>query len=119
MFASGYCLAYDLIEPPAGVDVLLLAPRMGGELARDRYLDRRGFFAYVSVERDATGRAWERLLGLCDAAGVLEAGALELDAEREATLDLFVEQTMGAVIGVAIMNAFNLNWTLSPWNGRG
>jgi ketol-acid reductoisomerase len=108
VFASGYCLAYDLIEPPSGVDVLLLAPRMGGELARDRYLDGRGFFAYISVERDASGRAWKRLLGVCDATGVLQAGALELDAEREATLDLFVEQTMGAVIGVAIMNAFTL-----------
>jgi ketol-acid reductoisomerase len=108
VFASGYCLAYGLIDPPAGVDVLMLAPRMGGELARDRYLEGRGFFAYVSAERDASGRAWERLLGLCDATGVLQAGAMELDAQREANLDLFVEQTMGAVIGVAIMNAFNL-----------
>lgn len=108
VFASGYCLAYDLIEPPSGVDVLLLAPRMGGELARGRYLDQRGFFAYVSVEQDASGRAWERLLAICDAVGVLQAGAMELDAHREATLDLFIEQTMGAIIGVAIMNAFTL-----------
>ena len=108
LFASGYTLAYDLIQPPADADVLLLAPRMGGEHARDRYLDRKGFFAYVSVEQDASGRAWTRLLGLASAVGVLQAGALELDARREADLDLLVEQTLGAVVGVAIMSAFTL-----------
>jgi ketol-acid reductoisomerase len=107
-FASGYTLAYNLIQPPHDVDVLLLAPRMGGEHARDRFLGGKGYFAYISVEQDASGKAWTRLLGLASAAGVLQAGALELDARREADLDLFVEQTMGAVLGVAIMSAFSL-----------
>jgi ketol-acid reductoisomerase len=107
-FASGYTLAYGLIESPDGVDVLLLAPRMAGENARQRYLDRRGFFAYVSVEQQVSGRAWLRLLGLAQAVGILHAGALELDARREADLDLFIEQTVGAVLGVAIMSAFSI-----------
>jgi ketol-acid reductoisomerase len=106
VFASGYTLAYDLIKPLDTVDVLLLAPRMGGELARERFLAREGFFAYVSVEQDASNRAWKRLLGLAHAVGVLQLGALELDAQREADLDLFVEQTLGAALGVAIMSAF-------------
>jgi ketol-acid reductoisomerase len=106
VFASGYTLAYGLITPPEGADVLLLAPRMAGENARQRYLRREGFFAYVSVESDGSGRAWPRLLGLANAVGVLDAGALELDAQREADIDLFIEQTMGAVLGVAIMQAF-------------
>jgi len=38
--------------------------------------------------------------------GVLRAGALELNARREADLDLFIEQTAGAVFGMAIMSAF-------------
>jgi ketol-acid reductoisomerase len=108
IFASGYNLAYGLITPPNTVDVLLLAPRMGGELARQRYLEQSGFVAYVSVENDASNKAWERLLGMARAVGVLQAGALELDAQREADLDLFIEQTMGAAIGVAIMSAFTL-----------
>lgn len=108
IFASGYNLAYGLIAPPDDADVLLLAPRMGGELARERFLEGRGFFAYVSVENDASGNGWKRLLGVADAVGVLQAGALELDARREADLDLFIEQTMGAAIGVAVMSAFTL-----------
>jgi ketol-acid reductoisomerase len=108
IFASGYTLAYGLITPPSKVDVLLLAPRMGGELARERYLEQTGFFAYVSVEQDVSGRAWQRLLGIAHAVGVLQAGAMELDARREADLDLFIEQTLGAAIGVAVMSAFTL-----------
>jgi ketol-acid reductoisomerase len=108
LFASGYTLAYGLAHPPEGVDVLLLAPRMGGEHARERFLSGQGYLAYVSVEQDASGRAWERLLAIAHAAGVLSAGALELDARREADLDLLVEQTMGAVIGTAIMATFTL-----------
>lgn len=106
VFASGYNLAYGLLIPPPGIDVLLLAPRMAGENARQRYLDQQGYFAYVSVEQDASGKAWSRLLGLAEAAGVLKAGALELNARQESDLDLYIEQTLGAVLGVAIMNAF-------------
>lgn len=106
VFGSGYTLGYGLIEPPEGIDVLLLAPRMAGENARQRFAEGRGFFAYVSVEKDASGKAWQRLLGLAAGVGVLQAGAVELDARREADLDLLIEQTLGAVLGVAIMNAF-------------
>jgi ketol-acid reductoisomerase len=108
VYASGYTLAYGLVTSPPGVDVLLLAPRMGGKHARERFLSQEGYFAYVSVEQDVSGRAWERLLGLASAVGVLQAGAFQLDARREADLDLFVEQTVGAVLGVAIMSAFSL-----------
>lgn len=107
-FASGYTLAYELVQAPADVDILLLAPRMGGELTRKRFLEGRGFFAYLSVEQDASQKAWTRLLGLAEAVGILAAGAIELDARQEAMLDLFVEQSLGAIIGVAIMSAFSL-----------
>jgi ketol-acid reductoisomerase len=108
VFASGYNLAYELIEAPDDVDVLLLAPRMAGENARQRFLEKEGFFAYVSVEQEVSNKAWKRLLGLAHATGILYAGALELDARREADLDLFIEQTLGAVVGVAILSAFSI-----------
>jgi ketol-acid reductoisomerase len=105
-FASGYTLAYGLVTPTEYLDVLLLAPRMAGENARQRYLEKQGFFAYINVEQDASGQAWPRLLGLTAAVGVLRAGAMKLNAKLEADLDLFVEQSLGAVLGVAIMNTF-------------
>ncbi|MGH9068236.1 MAG: NAD(P)-binding domain-containing protein [Acidimicrobiales bacterium] len=107
-FASGYCLAYRLVEVPEGVDVVMLAPRMLGEEVRRRVAAGKGFFSYVSVERDATGKALTRLLGLAAAAGSLRRGALSLPAVKEATLDLLVEQTVGPYLGLALQLAFAL-----------
>lgn len=105
---SGYVLAYDLVKPPAGVDVLLLAPRMLGEEVRRTYTEEIGFLSYVSVEQDASGTAKERLLALASAAGSLQRGALELTARQEAMLDLFVEQTVGPYLGTAFQLAFRV-----------
>ncbi|MGH9074779.1 MAG: NAD(P)-binding domain-containing protein [Acidimicrobiales bacterium] len=107
-FASGYCLAYGLVDVPEGMDVLLLAPRMGGEVVRRAATGGPGFVSYVSVERDATGKGLTRLLGLAAASGSLRRGALALTAAEEATLDLMVEQTVGPYLGVAIQHAFAL-----------
>ena len=107
-FGSGYSLAFDLIHPPAAIDVLLVAPRMAGNIARTRYLEGQGFWACVGVEADRSGRAQQRMLGLADGLGVLRAGAVQMSAKVEATLDLFVEQSVGAVLGMAIMMAFEV-----------
>jgi ketol-acid reductoisomerase len=107
-FGSGYSLAFDLIHPPAFVDVLLVAPRMAGDTARGRYLEGQGFWACVGVEADHSGRAEQRMLGLADGLGVLRSGAVQMAARMEATLDLFVEQSVGAVLGMAMMMAFEV-----------
>src|SRR5262245_59288229 len=108
VFASGYCLAYGLVTPPPTIDVLLLAPRMGGEAIRQRYCDGDGFHAFVSVERESSGAAWQRLLGLARAVGALRVGAFELSAKNEAFLDLFIEQTLGAIVGFSVVSAFSI-----------
>jgi ketol-acid reductoisomerase len=107
-FASGYSLAFGLVTPPEAVDVLLVAPRMAGESARTRFLEGQGFWACVGVEADRSGRAHHRMLALADGLGALRAGAIEINAKLEATLDLFVEQTLGAVLGQALMIAFEV-----------
>jgi ketol-acid reductoisomerase len=108
VFASGYSLAFGLVSPPDGVDVILMAPRMAGVSARTRYLAGEGFWACVGVEADRSGRARERMLGLADGIGALRTGAIEMTAKTEATLDLFVEQTIGPLLGAAIMVAFEI-----------
>jgi ketol-acid reductoisomerase len=106
-FGSGYCLAFDLIRPPAHVDVLLLAPRRAGRQARTRYQAGEGFWACIGVEADHSGHAQRRLLALAEGLGVLRAGAVEMTAKGEAALDLFVEQTVGALLGTAMLIAFD------------
>jgi ketol-acid reductoisomerase len=107
-FASGYVLAYGLVTPPPGVDVLLLAPRMSGGLVRQAYVAGEGFYSCVSVEADVSGMAWERLLGLAAAVGSLRRGAFRLAAAQEALLDLLVEQTFGVYLGLAMQLAFRV-----------
>ena len=107
-FASGYPLAFGLVKAPDFVDVLLVAPRMAGVAARERYLAAEGFWACIGVEADRSGRARARMLGLAGALGALRLGAIETTAATEATLDLFVEQTVGPLLGAAIMTAFEI-----------
>jgi ketol-acid reductoisomerase len=105
-FASGYALAFGLVTPAPDIDALVLAPRMLGGEVRTSFLDGRGFFSYVSVEQDATGTAEARLLALALASGTLARGAMRLSAEKEAHLDLLIEQTVGPYLAAAMQLAF-------------
>jgi ketol-acid reductoisomerase len=107
-FGSGYSLAFGLVQPPETVDVLLVAPRMAGAATRTRYLAGEGFWACIGVEADRSGRAHRRMLGLADALGALRPAALEMTAATESALDLFVEQTIGPLLGTALMIAFEI-----------
>ena len=104
VFASGYAIAYDHVVTPADSDVLLFAPRMGGEAIRQRYLDRQGYMSYLGVEHDASGQGLNRVLALAAAAGSLSLGALEMTAQQEVALDLFVEQAFGPWLGAALLS---------------
>lgn len=106
-FASGYALTFGLVAPPPDADVIILAPRLPGELVRGAYLDGTGFVSCLSVEADVTGAARSRLLALAHAVGALRRGAFELPASDETLLDLLVEQTVGVYLGLGIQLAFS------------
>ena len=106
-FGSGYSLAFGLARPPETVDVLLVAPRMDGAAARVRYRSGEGFWVCVGIEADRSGRARQRMRGLAAGIGA-HAGAVEMSAAKEAILDLFIEQTVGPLLGTAIMVAFEV-----------
>ena len=92
VFASGYNIAFDLIEPPADVDVVMIAPRMIGAGVRDTYLSGEGFPSLIAVHQAATGTAFERMLALCEGIGSTQMGVIESSFLEEATVDLFAEQ---------------------------
>jgi ketol-acid reductoisomerase len=99
VFASGYNLAFALIDVPKDVDIVMLAPRMIGRGLRLHYERGEGFYSYVSVEQDASGRAWPLVLALADGIGALRGGALEISARQETVIDLYMEQGFGALFG--------------------
>ena len=104
-FASGYNVAFGLIEAPKDVDVVLIAPRMIGPGVRDAYLSGKGFPSFIALHQDASGTAMARLLALARAVGSTRAGCILMSMHDEATLDLFTEQAFGPAFGRVFMSA--------------
>lgn len=107
-FASGYTIAFNLIEVPETIDVLLIAPRMIGVGVRERYLTREGFFCFIGIHQDTTGKAREKLLALTDGIGGLIKPAIEVTFKQEVLLDLFNEQAFGPAFGRVLLSAISV-----------
>src|SRR5262252_218907 len=73
-FAHGLNIRYQLITPPAGVDVCMVAPKGPGHLVRRQFTEGRGVPVLVAVERDASGGAWPLTLAYAKAIGGIKAG---------------------------------------------
>ncbi|MCS7179303.1 MAG: ketol-acid reductoisomerase [Anaerolineae bacterium] len=108
VFASGFNVAFGFIEPPPGVDVILVAPRMIGAGVRDLYLAGRGFPSFIGVAQDASGHARDLALALAKGIGSTRAGVVEVTFTQEAELDLFTEQCFGPAFGQVLLTAVDL-----------
>ena len=97
-FAHGYTIRYDIIRPPANVDVVMVAPRMIGVGVRERFVAGSGAPAFVAVEQDTTGEAWPTVLAIAKAIGATRVGALRSTFAEETELDHFAEQAVWPVI---------------------
>jgi ketol-acid reductoisomerase len=94
VFAHGFSIAFGVIEPPAGHDVLLVAPKGQGHYVRKLYVEKKGLPCLVAAESDASGKAHNKTLSYAHALGCLRAGAIETTFREEAVTDLFGEQTV-------------------------
>jgi ketol-acid reductoisomerase len=101
--ASGYTLAFDRLKVEG--DIGMVAPRMLGPEVRRCYEESVGFISAVSVHRDVSGRALDRVLAIAKGIGGLRQGGIELTARQEAVLDLAVEQVLSPAL-TAVNNAF-------------
>ncbi|MFX0104217.1 MAG: ketol-acid reductoisomerase [Candidatus Hodarchaeota archaeon] len=105
VFASGYNIGFNLLKPPKDIDVVLIAPRMIGVGVRENFLKNEGFFSFLAIEQDASGRAKELLLALAKAIGTLRKGAIMITFKQEAELDLFNEQAFGPAFGRVLLSS--------------
>ena len=108
VWASGYNVGYHLIEPPADVDVMMVAPRMVGRMVRVLYQRGSGAVAQFAVHQDATGQARERTLALCKGIGLTRGGVFESSFREEAELDLFAEQVVWAGLTAWFVECFEI-----------
>jgi ketol-acid reductoisomerase len=93
-FAHGFNVHYGQIEPPATVDVAMVAPKSPGHLVRRSYEGGSGVPALVAVAQDATGSALALALSYARANGNTRAGVLETTFREETETDLFGEQVI-------------------------
>jgi ketol-acid reductoisomerase len=102
-FSHGFAITYKeqtQIVPPDGVDVVLVAPKGSGTSLRRMFLEGRGLNSSYAIFRDATGRAWERVVAL--GIGIGSGYLFETTFKKEVYSDLTGERgtLMGAIQGL-------------------
>jgi ketol-acid reductoisomerase len=107
-FSHGAAIHWKWIVPPKDVDVIMVAPKAPGQRVRELYLQNFGTPALVAVDRDASGKAWERVLGMAKAGGFTRPGVLETTFREEVESDWFGEQVdLCGGVERLIINAFD------------
>ncbi len=94
MFAHGFSIHFGQVDPPAGVDVTMIAPKSPGHRVRELFQEGVGVPALLAVHQDATGTAKEKSLAYAQGLGCLRAGVLETTFKEETESDLFGEQAV-------------------------
>src|SRR4051794_10432210 len=94
MFAHGFSIHFGQIEPPAGVDVGMVAPKGPGHLVRRQFTEGRGVPCLMAIEQDATGGAHDLVLAYASGIGGGRAGVIETTFKDETETDLFGEQSV-------------------------
>jgi ketol-acid reductoisomerase len=94
MFAHGFAIHFGEIEPPAGVDIGMVAPKGPGHLVRREYEEGRGVPALFAVHADETGNAEQMVLAYAKGIGATRTGVIKTTFKDECETDLFGEQSV-------------------------
>ncbi|MDR3129796.1 MAG: ketol-acid reductoisomerase [Tannerellaceae bacterium] len=104
-FSHGFAITYSErthIIPPAGIDVILVAPKGSGTSLRRMFLQGRGLNSSYAIHQDDTGRAFDRVVAL--GIGVGSGYLFETTFKKEVYSDLTGERgtLMGAIQGLLL-----------------
>src|SRR5215217_7033028 len=94
LFGHGFSIHYGEIDPPAEVDVALIAPKGPGHLVRRQYVEGSGVPALIAVAQDSSGQAKEVALAYSKGIGGTRGGVIETTFKDETETDLFGEQAV-------------------------
>ncbi len=92
--SHGFAYVFKNIIPPAGVDVIMVAPKGPGTEVRRVFEEGFGCPGLVAVFQNATGTALKKALAIAKAEGLTRGGVLECTMEQETYEDLFGEQNV-------------------------
>src|SRR5690606_27075647 len=105
LFAHGFNVHFHQVQPPAGVDCFMVAPKGPGHLVRRTYTEGAGVPCLVAIHQDASGSALKRALAYAKAIGGTRGGVLETTFKEETETDLFGEQAVLCGGVTALMEA--------------
>ena len=93
LFAHGFSIHFDQIQPPPGIDVGMVAPK-AGHLVRRQFEEGHGVPCLMAVHQDATGDAHDLVLAYAAGIGGGRAAIIETTFKDECETDLFGEQAV-------------------------
>ena len=93
-FAHGLNIHFNLIEPRADLDVIMIAPKGPGHTVRSEYKRGGGVPCLIAIAQDASGNAHDLGLSYASAIGGGRAGVIETTFREECETDLFGEQAV-------------------------
>jgi ketol-acid reductoisomerase len=93
-FAHGFSIHFGQIEPPAGVNVFMCAPKGPGHLVRAEYIRGAGVPCLVALAADPSGDTLDLALAYASGVGGGRAGIIETTFKEETETDLFGEQAV-------------------------
>jgi ketol-acid reductoisomerase len=94
LFGHGFSIHYGEVEPPAEVDVALIAPKGPGHLVRRQFLEGSGVPGLVAVHADPSGNTLNLALAYAKGIGCTRGGVIETTFKDETETDLFGEQAV-------------------------
>lgn len=104
-FAHGFNIHFKQIVPPAGVNVIMIAPKGPGHTVRSQYVAGKGVPCLVAVEQDPSGNSMEVAKAYAAGIGGARGGILETTFKEETETDLFGEQAVLCGGVTALMEA--------------
>ena len=93
-FAHGLNVHFGLIEPPADIDVIMIAPKGPGHTVRSEYVRGGGVPCLIAIHQDASGNAHDVALAYASGVGGGRSGIIETNFREECETDLFGEQAV-------------------------
>ena len=94
VFAHGLNVHFNLLDPRADLDVLMIAPKGPGHTVRSEYQRGGGVPCLIAIAKDVSGNAHDLGLSYASAIGGGRAGIIETSFKEECETDLFGEQVV-------------------------
>src|SRR3954451_25178684 len=94
LFAHGFSIHFDQIDPGPEVDVAMVAPKGPGHLVRRQFVEGAGVPGLVAVHQDAGGDTRALALAYAKGIGCTRGGVIETTFKDETETDLFGEQSV-------------------------